>query len=507
MKHTFLIARHEYVKYVTRRGFILSVLLFPLWIVLAISASALLQKAGPTRSFVVLDHEGGYSQVMERGIARAGASTTLSDLSDFAEKWHLDVAKLHGAAPDVAEMIENPDRSASLDTFIARGGLDRVFPIIRPYLGPGWTGFTPRKAPFNLVATPDDLAGASDVAAVAASYFKGIHTADNGRLESVLVIPKGFDSGRVPAQYLTGSMDDRALPNFIRLTLTNELRLRAVSRLVADSTAVAPAMQLSADLDASDPTQKKTSPIAAIITRAAPVALAFLLFFATFSNAAALLTGVIEEKSTRMVEILMSCASPREIMTGKLLGAVGASLTTLIIWIAGLSAVALAFAPKELMHLALSSAHVFLTMENLPFVLIYFACGLLIYGSIYLAIGSMAASITDAQALLGPASLIIFLPNMFVGVILADPNGLLARLVSWIPIYTPFYMLMRLSAHPAPWEVWGTAALTLATTAFLLMRMSRVFANHLLTTERPPAFGSLISGIAKRLSRRRVKSA
>ncbi len=480
---------------------------FRFWIVLAVAASTLLQKAGPSRNFVIVDYQGGYSQVFAKSVARARDAKTLSDLSDFAEKWHVDLPKLRASAPEVAEMIEAPRRSSSIDTFIAQGGLDPAFDTIKPYLGTGWTSFTPGKAPFTLVPTPDDLARASDVGAVAALYFKGIYTVDNGRLESVLVIPKGFDSGNVPARYLTGSMEDNVLPNFIREVLSNELRLRAVSHIVGDNAAIAPAMHLNADIEASDPTQKKSSPIAAIITRVAPIGFAFLLFFATFSNSAALLTGVIEEKSTRMVEILMSCASPREIMTGKLLGAIGASLTTLIIWAAGLLAAALVLAPKEIVHLALSSAHVFMTAENLPFVFIYFMCGLLIYGSIYLGIGSMAASITDAQALLGPASLIIFLPNILVGVIMADPNGLLARVVSWIPIYTPFYMLMRLSSHPAPWEIWATSALTLATTVFLLFRMGRVFANHLLTTERPPAFGAMIKGVMSRFRGRRAKSA
>ncbi|HXZ67062.1 MAG TPA: ABC transporter permease [Alphaproteobacteria bacterium] len=508
MRQSFLIARHEYIKYITRRGFLLSVLLFPLWIVLAATVPTLFQKAAPARNFIVLDHEGGYGVVLVRGAERAAARNTLLDLAVFAQRWHVDLAKLKAAAPDVAAMIASPERESSLKIFLARGGLDPVFRVITPYLGPGWTAFTPRKAPFNLASTPDDFAASKDVTALAALYFKGEHTVDGGRLESVLVIPKGFDGGAVPAQYLTANMEDNLLPNFIRQTLTAELRLRAVSRLVPSSMAAESAMSLSADLDQSDPTRMNTSAGAEIIGRLLPIALAFLLFFSTFTNATALLTGVIEEKSTRMVEILMSCASPREIMTGKLIGAIGASMTTLLIWGLGLSAAALALAPKDLVQVAIMGAHELLRVENLPFILIYFACGLLIYGAIYLAIGSMAASITDAQALLGPASLIIFLPNLLVSVILADPNGAVARIVSWIPIYTPFYMLMRLSAHPAPWEVWGTCALTLATTVLILFRMSRVFANHLLTTERPPAFGSLLRGIAAQLGgRTRAKSA
>jgi ABC-2 type transport system permease protein len=81
---------------------------------------------------------------------------------------------------------------------------------------------------------------------------------------------------------------------------------------------------------------------------------------------------------------------------------------------------------------------------------------------------------------------------MLLGALIQDPNGTLAQVLSWIPIYTPFFMLVRLPFHPAPLELWATAALTLLTTVFLVRQMGRVFARHVLTTERPPSFAGLI---------------
>jgi ABC-2 type transport system permease protein len=109
-----------------------------------------------------------------------------------------------------------------------------------------------------------------------------------------------------------------------------------------------------------------------------------------------------------------------------------------------------------------------------------------------LGIGAMTSSLPDAQALVTPATLIIILPTTMLGVVIQDPNGLFASIMSWIPIYTPFFMLVRLPFHPPAVELWLTSALVVLTTAFLIHRMGRVFANHVLTTERPPAFGTFI---------------
>ena len=105
----------------------------------------------------------------------------------------------------------------------------------------------------------------------------------------------------------------------------------------------------------------------------------------------------------------------------------------------------------------------------------------------------MTSSLPDAQALMTPATLIIVVPISMMGVVIHDPNGMFATVMSWIPIYTPFFMLVRLPFHPPSIELWLTAVLVVLTTIFLIYRMGRLFANHVLTTERPPAFGALSS--------------
>jgi ABC-2 type transport system permease protein len=75
---------------------------------------------------------------------------------------------------------------------------------------------------------------------------------------------------------------------------------------------------------------------------------------------------------------------------------------------------------------------------------------------------------------------------LMIAAIMHDPNGSLASIISWVPFYTPFFMMLRISSHPPAVQLWGTAALAIATTSFMIWWTGRVFANHVLTTERPP---------------------
>jgi ABC-2 type transport system permease protein len=124
-------------------------------------------------------------------------------------------------------------------------------------------------------------------------------------------------------------------------------------------------------------------------------------------------------------------------------------------------------------------------------VILYFLSGLLIYGAIFLTIGSMSASLADAQAYLGPSMMIIMLPNLFIAAILNAPNGTLATAVSYFPIYTPYIMLMRIGSHPPAIELVATALLSVVVAAFLVWNAGQTFARHALTTEKPPALKRL----------------
>jgi len=492
IRRTLLIARQEFIKYVTRRGFIISLLMFPLILVLAVTIPRFTATHPRTNVMTVVDVAGGYAPAIAHAAVRDRFKAELAALADYARQY-ADLVKLRRGDPALAGMLQQPERGAATIAFAERGGWQPVIAELSPLVRAGAPVFTPPAPAVAVVPPPKDLA--ADLAAgrhgQAVAYLTGAQSPHSRRLTSIVFIPRGFGPGsRVAAQYW--SVDAEQSFEFVHWALTDALRLKTIKALVPPGEQAKVTLDVDAELTGVDPMKGSRLSLTDRLAQLVPIGLAFVLFIVAFSDAALLLQSVVEEKSTRMVEVLLSCASPHEIMTGKLMGVIGLAIVTLAAWSAVLFAFASFLAPDML-------AAVFEGLRGLvpmlPLVMVYFFCGLMIYASLFLGIGATSASLPDAQALIGPATLVIVLPNMLMSALIQDPNGTLARVISWIPIYTPFFMLVRLPFHPPAAELWATAALTIATTVFLIHRMGRVFARHVLTTERPPSFGKLVKGL------------
>jgi ABC-2 type transport system permease protein len=496
MRCTFLIARQEFIKYVTRRGFVISILMFPLWIVLVTLVPQWTGGGPQQRIFTVVDRAGGhYAEAILRALATDNAERELKALSRYAAA-NANADRLSHDAPKLADILSTPDSASSFAAYEAMGGRFAALAKMRPALKPRARPFLPPAPRFIYADPPRRLAGVSEAGFTAA--VKPFLTGDDSvivdggraRLFAAILIPADFSkSGQ--AQYISGDLSDSELNDFISAALGAERQRDALHRL-APQLNIGQVLDVSADLQARNPVRssQRDSSIDSIV----PIALAIILFVVSVMNASVLLQGVVEEKSTRMIEVLLSCATPREITTGKLIGVIAVALTTLIIW--GLALLALmAIASQDTVSLVFASLRAVATPGMLPLLLVYFLCGLLIYGSLFLAIGSMANSLADAQSLLGPSMLILMLPNLMIAGVMRDPNGALASTLSWVPVYTPFFMMLRIASNPPVWQLWGTLALALATTVLMVIWTGRVFARHVLTTERPPSLGALFGGM------------
>lgn len=494
IRRAFVIGWQEFVKYVTRRGFLISLLMMPLILVLATAVPSFTATHPRANVMTVVDFAGGsYEAAIERAVARQQAEAELSAFADYVRQ-NTGRGALERKDPVLARLVATPRRIASVKEFAARGGWRAAFGIVSPFLRPGAPAFTPPSPQIVLAPAPPELVAnfAAGDHSEALTYLNGAATITaqgrSTRLNSIVVIPKGFAPGTpIEAQYW--SIDSQQSVEFVRWTLTDAFRLQINRALVPLESRSKVTLDVDAVLTTIDPTQGRRIDLKDKLAQLVPMGLAFLLFIVAFSDSALLLQSVVEEKSSRMIEVLLSCASPHEIMTGKLIGVTGLAMVTLAVWGLMCFGIASLFS-GDVMPIVLAGLKGIVPV--LPLVVIYFFCGLLIYSAIFLGIGATTSSLPDAQALIGPASMIIILPNMLMGALIQDPNGTLAQIISWIPIYTPFFMLVRLPFHPAPIELWLTAGLTLLTTIWLIRQMGRVFARHVLTTERPPSLGKLI---------------
>jgi ABC-2 type transport system permease protein len=179
-------------------------------------------------------------------------------------------------------------------------------------------------------------------------------------------------------------------------------------------------------------------------------------------------------------------------MGGKLIGIGAVGLTLIAAWVA-FAAVGLAFLPPDwsaTVRPALASLGSIWAVAALVF---YFLTGYLAVTMLFLAVGAMSDSMQDAQGYLMPIMMLINLPIfVLMSTTFQNPDGILPRVLSWIPPYAPFAMLMRLGAGLPLGEILGTAALMIVFLALEFVALGRVFRASLLRTGQPPKLGALV---------------
>ncbi len=222
------------------------------------------------------------------------------------------------------------------------------------------------------------------------------------------------------------------------------------------------------------------------------VGLFIILYTTTLIYGQQVMLGVLDEKSSRVVEVLASSVTPFELLTGKLAGIGMIGLTQLSIWL--LTAILLT-AP------GLVAAVSFIpTGVNLPTIslaigvhfILLFLLGYFLYSSFYAMVGSAFNNPQEAQQLASLAVIFIVLPWFFFMPVLNDPDSTLAVVTSLIPPFTPSLMMLRIATKAPPlWQVLLGYVLTTGTCFGMLWLSSRVYRVGILMYGKKPTFKEL----------------
>ena len=180
----------------------------------------------------------------------------------------------------------------------------------------------------------------------------------------------------------------------------------------------------------------------------AAFASAFVLWMSVVTGAGILLNSVIEEKSGRILEVLMSSASIPEILGGKILGVAGLTGTVLTVWGALGAAVMLKGSAGQLGQvLGALSAH-----GLIVYFALFFVGGYLMYASVFAAIGAFCETTREAQTLLGPLMILLSVPILFLTTAVQRPDAPVIAALSFVPPFTPFLMTARIAAGLPAWQ-------------------------------------------------------
>jgi ABC-2 type transport system permease protein len=186
-----------------------------------------------------------------------------------------------------------------------------------------------------------------------------------------------------------------------------------------------------------------------------PYILFFLLFITIMIYGQQILTGVLEEKSSRIVEVLISAVKPFELLMGKLLGIAGVGLTQLGIWLGTAILVTSAGFVAALPFLAAAGINVpSISPALLPHLLGFFVLGFLLYASYFAAMGSAFNNLQEAQQTAGALNTLLFVPFLGFFVIVADPDSTASVVLSLFPPFTPLLMAARIAVKMPPfWQI------------------------------------------------------
>ncbi|MGA7614815.1 MAG: ABC transporter permease [Thermoanaerobaculia bacterium] len=239
---------------------------------------------------------------------------------------------------------------------------------------------------------------------------------------------------------------------------------------------------------ATNDASKKESGITAFFMS---FALVMFVYFALIFYGIYVLRGVLEEKSNRIVEVIVSTVKPFQLMMGKIVGIGAVGLTQIAIWL--LCAVALT-APQIATMFAISKD--FKPAINgtmLAFFPVYFLLGYFLYATIYAGIGSMFNSDEDAQQMAMLPQMLIIIPMMLLMPVLKNPNGTLATVLSLFPFFTPILMYMRIAAQTPPmWQIGLSVVIMLATIFLMIWIVAKIYRVGILMYGKKPTIPELV---------------
>ena len=217
-----------------------------------------------------------------------------------------------------------------------------------------------------------------------------------------------------------------------------------------------------------------------------------VLWSLILTGASILLNSVMEEKSNRILEILLSSASATEILTGKVLGVALLTLTVLGVC-GGIGAFSLLSAAPDV---ALDVGQALLRDGMVFYFIAYMVGGYLMYAVLFAAIGAFCETPRDAQTLMGPIMMVLVVPILVMQMALRTPDAIVVKVLSWIPLFTPFLMSARAPAHPPVIEIVLTLIGMFAAAALMVWIAGRAFRAGALSDVKLSwkSFGRAITG-------------
>lgn len=352
----------------------------------------------------------------------------------------------------------------------------------------------------------NQLTNPENITFIYSDYFSKKNLLENDSVDAIIAVSKGYTIDQ-PLRLTYQSMSSLSVNNTSKIETAfgdvirdAKLAKLGIQQLSIDSLRSAVIINpYKVDKDGSSTSSNLG------INTALGMALALMIYFFIFLYGVQVMKGVIEEKTNRIVELIVSTVKPFQLMMGKVLGIALVGLTQLTIWVVlttlllGTIGLVVGFSINEMQELKTLSdnpAMVNVDVDQLQFVadflalplgkiigifLFYFMGGYLFYGALFAAIGSAVDSETDTQQFMLPITLpLVFSIAISFSVVMGDPNGTLATWMSIIPLTSPVSMMVRLPFGPPTWHIILSMAILLVSIVGAIWLAGKIYRTGIL---------------------------
>ncbi|MEP6945308.1 MAG: ABC transporter permease [Acidobacteriota bacterium] len=427
MKKFFAVVKHEYKKVVLRWTFLIGTLLFPVIGACFMLVPALIfsLKGEPTR-IVIVDASGKIAPRLRENLSAAA----------IAEKGRENVkdtrTQITSSSSD--RMKDSASNAAEGFIFVDYSSAGKPIEEVRKEL--------------TQMAVGDQI-------------------------DAYLLIPQNYDADDAKYELLSRKAGDFVAGDLIKSALNDAVRSQRLSNANIDEATVSHlSKKVTLDSKAIDAKgQEKNSD--ALLAASFVIGLMIYITLAIYGQV--IMGAVVEEKETRIAEILFSSARPFELMLGKLVGVGLAGLTQLAIWVLSLSAV-LAFiaVQSDLSPMLVGLPHI--TPIMVVYFLVFFLLGYFIYASIFALIGSMVTTVQEGSQFAFPPIMVLLIGFYLSFAVIRDPNSNLSFWASISPFFAPITMPVRILAETPPfWQIALSIGINAVAIAFLVWLASRVY--------------------------------
>lgn len=489
MKRMWLIAFREYLENVRTKGFWIGIFMMPVVLVLFAFVPQLVESTRAAKSYAVIDQT-GILPAINQAIDRRDFHAMLTEFNRGEEE--LLPPYLATIFPELRTLSEQGidelisylfDGTRMKEELTRR--LESKLETHRSEIMDWWYSLT-----------DDEKARLSG--AISTNFYRQVPTptdADtlNGQIESgelfayFIIDGDLVDDGK-GARYVSNNLTDRDLENWFSNFLNAEIR-SARLRLVAVDKETADWINSRVSFEgrrlSKDGTEEEVDPTD-IARQWAPVVFVYFLWISILINTQMLITNTIEEKSNKLIEVLLSSVPAITLMGGKIIGIAVTGLTIILAWLLMALAFFIGLPLLAGIELPIDLTDVAADPLFLLSFLMYFLLGYLLYAALLVGLGSLCNNLKEAQNLVLPVQMIQILPILVMVPIGRDPNGTLAQVLSYIPPLTPFVMMNRAAGPPTAFEYLATTLLLIASIIAAFWLAAKVFRIGILMTGKPP---------------------